>query len=182
MSARPAGLVLYGPPAVGKSTITTHLTSLDPRFVVCPILKTGRGRTAGYTMVSSASLAARAAAGDLVTTWRRYGARYAIARSVLTRIAGSGSVPVVQLGSVRALTAVTHVTALRWTVVQLWADRTVCADRARRRNTGDLDARMAAYDQTHQLARCQVNLHLDTGRISIPAAACVIRRAVPHPA
>ncbi|MGV9303830.1 hypothetical protein ACWDLG_10705 [Nonomuraea sp. NPDC003727] len=35
------GIVLYGPPASGKDTVTAALRRLDPRFVLLPKLKVG---------------------------------------------------------------------------------------------------------------------------------------------
>jgi len=174
--AAPAGLVLYGPPAVGKSTITSALTAFDAQFALFPVVKAGPGRTAGYAMVSGDEFAERAAAGDFVFTWERYDARYAISASALARFADEGLVPVVHLGSVAAVQAVTAASPLRWTVVQLWASREICEDRARHRSTGDVAARLAAYDQTTKLDIAQ--LTLDTGLTSAAEAAQAIRNVV----
>ncbi|RSN05996.1 kinase [Streptomyces sp. WAC 05977] len=172
------GLVLYGPPAVGKSTVTDALTALDPRFALFPVVKAGPGRTMGYAMITGDEFAERAAAGDFVFAWERYDAQYAISASALTRFADEGLVPVVHLGSVAAVQAVTAVPSQHWTVVQLWAGRDVCEDRARRRGTGDVAARMIAYDQTAKLVNDAVELTLDTSLTSPAGAAQAIRAVI----
>lgn len=176
--AAPAGLALYGPPAVGKSTITARLAELDARFALFPVVKSGPGRTAGYTMVSADEFTERAAAGDFVFVWERYDSCYAVSASELARFAADGQVPVVHLGSVEAVQAVVAVAGLRWTVVQLWASRDVCRARARSRGTGDLAARLAAYDRTALLGPELAQLTLDTEKVDAAQAARAIQAAV----
>ncbi|TQS03808.1 guanylate kinase, partial [Microbispora hainanensis] len=48
MTAPPVGVVLYGPPASGKNTITAAMHRHDPRFRLLPKLKVGAGRADGY--------------------------------------------------------------------------------------------------------------------------------------
>jgi guanylate kinase len=52
----PYGIVLYGPPASGKDTITAALHRLDPWCVLLPKLKAGTDRTDGYEFVSAEHL------------------------------------------------------------------------------------------------------------------------------
>jgi guanylate kinase len=177
----PAGLVLYGPPAVGKSTVTSTLNRLDRRFKLFPIVKAGPGRSAGYTLVTAARFAAAAAAGDFIASWSRYGARYALSAPSLTLFARTGRIPVVHLGAVDILRAVTSVPTFRWTVIQLWATRDVCKRRARERQTADLPARLAAYDSTTRLTDDQAHLTLETDDLAPARAARIIRAAVFHP-
>lgn len=179
MSRREAsGLVLYGPPAVGKSTITAQLTKLDPRFTLFPVVKSGPGRTIGYAMVSADEFAKRAAAGDFVFTWERYGSRYAVSTSELSKFVSDGRIPVLHLGSVAAVKAITAEPSPLWTVVQLWASRRVCVERARARGTGDLAARLAAYDQTIRLSDELAQLTVNTDTVTPATAARTIQAAV----
>lgn len=176
MSA-PVGLVLYGPPAVGKSSVAGALAEIDARFALCPVVKAGPGRTEGYVMVSRAEFADLARAGRFVVSWERYGAQYAVSVDVLDQIAAEGRVPVVQLGSVATVQAVTAAPAGRWTVVQLWASREVCEARARARGTGDVATRMAVYDQTVKLGDDMAHLTLNTGLMSVSDVAYAVRAA-----
>lgn len=177
-TAATAGLVLYGPPAVGKTTIATRLAELDCRFAPFLVVKAGPGRTDGYTMISANEFVRRAAADDFVFTWERYDAYYAVSKRQLTMFADEGRVPIVQLGVVPAVQAVTAFSALRWIVVQLWANRKVCEDRVRNRGTGDLAARLAAYDQTVRLDSRQAQLTLDTDQVDEVDAARTIQAIV----
>jgi guanylate kinase len=171
------GVVLYGPPAAGKDTITAVLVALDAQFAHLPVVKAGSGRTASYRMVTDDEFDQRMVTGDFVFAWRRYDSRYAVSRSALDELA-KGAIPVVHLGSVPAVRAVTSVSAFRWIVVQLWIARETCEARARARNTGDLDARLAAYDQTERLGTDMVQLTIDTETTSSAQAAQAIRSLV----
>jgi hypothetical protein len=45
-------VILYGPPAAGKGTVTKALTRLDNSYWLYQSLKVGPGRTAGYRMAA----------------------------------------------------------------------------------------------------------------------------------
>lgn len=177
-STPPAGLILHGPPASGKSTITAELTKVDPRFQLFPIVKAGAGRTAGYTMVDDDKFAAREAAGEFVFRWARYGARYAVAASDLTAALRGDRIPVVHLGSLGAVAAITAVRSAQWTVVELWISRAECERRSRSRRTGDVAARLAAFDQTRPLPVGSAALVLNTEHATVTQAVDDIRQAV----
>lgn len=76
------GMILYGPPAAGKDTITAALRQLDPRYVLFQRIKAGPGRSTGYRMADADALDALRAAGDVIYEHQRYGATYVIDRPI----------------------------------------------------------------------------------------------------
>ncbi|MGW2147489.1 hypothetical protein ACWCOT_24525 [Nonomuraea bangladeshensis] len=115
------GVVLYGPPASGKSTVTTALGQLDPRFVLVRKLKAGDCRGTEYDFVTVEELARLRAAGRLLSETRRYGNTYAIDRHQVSGLITAGHVPVVHLGNIADLRRLTE--AGPWMTVLLWIPR-----------------------------------------------------------
>lgn len=167
-----SGIVLYGPPASGKDTVTAALG--DPYRMV-PRRKAGPGRTTGYHMVTDDELAAlRSQPGEVLWQVERYRATYVLTRSDLAETAAIG-VPVLHVGQAEAVPAVT-VPGIAWTVVELWCPREVAAARIAARSTDDDAARLAAYDATPRLAAPDVSLDTDT--VQPAQAAQIIRETV----
>jgi guanylate kinase len=171
------GVVLYGPPASGKDTVTRELVALDARFQQFRRLKCGAGRTDGYRVVNAAQM--QAVSDDLVWTNERYGAVYAVDRAGLIEALREG-VPVVHLGQPEAVEAVCGaVEDVRWLVVALWCDRDTAHARLRSRGSGDLGERLDVWDQTPTLPApaCTIN----TGLVNPSAVAQLIADAVSAP-
>lgn len=166
------GVILYGPPAAGKDTVTAELVALDPRFTHFERLKCGPGRTAGYRMVEPEQLAALPSEVVLWTN-RRYDAVYLVDRPGLAAIWQTGRIPVVHLGQPEAVTAVTAGTpAARWLVVELHAPLPVLRARIEARGTGDDAARVTAAIETPRLDGA--DLVVDTGTVSAAEAARLV--------
>ncbi len=91
------GVILYGPPASGKDTVTTALSDLDPRYAQFARLKVGTGKATGYRMGTPEQLHELEAAGDVVYANSRYGNTYVIDRPGIDAAFAAG-VPVVHLG------------------------------------------------------------------------------------
>ncbi|MGH3686136.1 MAG: hypothetical protein ACRDRU_06545 [Pseudonocardiaceae bacterium] len=76
-------VILYGPPAAGKDTVTNALTWLDSSYQLYQRLKVGAGRTAGYRRTTLSHVDALRSAGCVIWETRRYGALYVIDRASL---------------------------------------------------------------------------------------------------
>ncbi|MFI2662083.1 kinase [Micromonospora carbonacea] len=170
------GVILYGPPAAGKDSITSALRQLDSRYTLYPRLKAGPGRTTGYRMADEATVDALRANGDVVWENRRYDAVYVVDRPSLAQRLDTG-IPVVHLGQRPAVNAVTEaIPGSRWFVVYVWCPRDVAEERIIARGTGDTDARLAAWDATEPLPGS--DLMLNTAQVLPLDAARQIDRHV----
>jgi guanylate kinase len=143
------GILLYGPPASGKDTVTQSLVMLNPDYVPFRRLKVGSGRTYGYRLATLEEVAALRVQGLVLYENERYGNRYIIDRPELDRLISAGLTPVVHLGQFAGLSAVTRY-PLDWVPVLLWCSRETTRQRLQQRGgTDDLDERLLAWDETH---------------------------------
>ncbi|MFI1621824.1 guanylate kinase [Streptomyces lydicus] len=143
------GVILYGPPAAGKDTITTALTELNSRYAQFARLKVGTGKSTGYRMGTAAQLRELEAAGDVVYANARYGNTYVLDRPGLNTAFVAG-VPVVHLGQVDGIRALVDGYPAAWAVVLLWCPREVTEQRSVGRGDRDTAARLAAWDATRE--------------------------------
>ena len=171
------GVILYGPPAAGKDTVTQALRDLDPGYRLFSRLKVGSGKSTGYRMGTAEQLSELAAAGDVVYRNTRYGNTYVIDRPGLNE-AFSAGVPVVHLGQVEGIHALVKSYPAAWAVVLLWCPREETAVRSAIRGDADTEARLAAWDAT----RADIEAHpgqvwdlsADTAEVAPPEAARLI--------
>ncbi|MFI9406241.1 kinase [Nocardia sp. NPDC052316] len=171
------GLVLYGPPASGKDTVTFALTAFDPRYRLFHRMKLGPGRTIGYRMVTANVLAELERSGEIVWENTRYDARYVIDRPRLVEMLDGDLIPVVHAGQPEVITAVRRATpTATWTIGQLWCPRDVAESRIIGRSTGDVEARLRAWDATPQLTDADISV--DTSLLDPIASADAIHRVV----
>ncbi|MEV6549224.1 guanylate kinase [Streptomyces sp. NPDC051597] len=143
------GVILYGPPASGKDTVTAALTELNSKYAQFARLKVGTGKAAGYRMGTAEQLHELEAAGDVVYANSRYGNTYVIDRPGLDAAFAAG-VPVVHLGQVDGIRALVDGYAADWLVVLLWCRREVTKQRSAGRGDSDTAARLAAWDATRE--------------------------------
>ncbi|MFI8204839.1 guanylate kinase [Streptomyces sp. NPDC085937] len=168
------GILLYGPPASGKDTVTAALTELDPRYTPFTRLKIGNGRTKGYRMGSQEQLAELEARGDVIYRNDRYGNIYVVDRPGLEHAMGGG-IPVVHLGQMAGIEQVTARFPAHWTRVLLWCSKDTTARRSPLRGDTDTHARLVAWDATQaDLAahpHSEWELRVDTEETAPPEAA-----------
>lgn len=157
-----AGVILYGPPASGKDTVTEALTEADPQFALFRRIKCGNGRVTGYRVADPATVERLSAADDVVWSNEQYGAIYVVDRTGLADHLERGF-PVVHLGQVAAVEAVTMATPTTvWLVIGLWCPRDLAAARLATRGSTDLGRRLAVWDATPPLKppACTLNTEL----------------------
>jgi len=176
------GVVLYGPPASGKDTITQELVGLDAAYVHFAKLKAGTGRTAGYRLSSAEELDALRAKSQLIHEITRYGATYAVDTPHLDELLKAGLIPIVHMGQLAGVDALQR-HSVRWLDVLLWCPRDVTEQRLRQRGSSDVARRLVAWDET--LADLTVGggeprftLALRTDALPPTAAAGIIHRAL----
>ncbi|MGP3635591.1 phosphotransferase-like protein [Streptomyces sp. 24-1644] len=143
------GVILYGPPASGKDTVTAALTELNSKYTQFARLKVGTGKAAGYRMGTAEQLHELEATGDVLYANARYGNTYAIDRPGVDAAFAAG-VPVVHLGQVDGVRALVDGYPADWSVVLLWCSREVTEQRSAGRGDSDTAARLAAWDATRE--------------------------------
>ncbi|MGK5446376.1 phosphotransferase-like protein [Streptomyces radiopugnans] len=162
------GILLYGPPAAGKDTITAALTELDARYAPFTRLKIGSGKTRGYRMGTPEQLADLEARGDVIYRNDRYGNIYVVDRPGLDQAMEGGRTPVVHLGQMVGMERVTALFPAHWARVLLWCSKETTARRSSQRGDTDTAARLAAWDATradlaaHPRARWDLRVDTDT--------------------
>ncbi|WP_327089202.1 guanylate kinase [Nonomuraea sp. NBC_01738] len=176
------GIVLYGPPASGKDTVTAALHRLDPRFVLLPKLKVGAGRAAGYEFVTSEHLDKLRDEGRLLVETCRYGNVYAIDRQAVDTRHAAGHVPIVHMGNIPDLRRLLDRVPDSWLRVLLWVQREVTERRSQARGDTDTTKRLAAWDETVEDLGANADagffhLRLHTDQLSPDAAAKEIMSA-----
>lgn len=149
MSRKKQGVILYGPPAAGKDTVTRFLAELHPQYGQFARLKIGSGRSVGYRMGTPAQLRELKAADDVVYANSRYGNIYVLDRPGLDSAFAVG-LPVVHLGQIDGIRALVNGYAADWSVVLLWCPREVTAHRTAGRGDSDTAERLAAWDATRE--------------------------------
>ncbi|ORT51526.1 guanylate kinase [Frankia sp. KB5] len=178
----PDAVILYGPPAAGKDTITAALTSRDDRFVHFDRLKVGAGAPSRYRYATADDLTRLQDRGQILYVNERYGNIYAIDRPRLDEITGTGRIPVVHLGQVAGIAALRAEYPARWLTVLLWCPRDITADRLRQRGSTDIPDRLRAWDETRAdltgMSPAEFGMVLRTDQRTPEAIAEQIRRQV----
>jgi guanylate kinase len=178
-----SAIILYGPPAAGKDTVTTALSHLDARYVGFGKLKLAaeHGDQTNYRIIGSEALARLRHDGMVIYENARYGNRYIVDKPGLSAAFAAGHIPVVHMGQVAGVRALQAYPA-RWLPVLLWCPRHVSGERAHRRGSPDVAARLTAWDETlHDLDNAAPDdfaLRVDTDRHEPHEAAQLIHAAL----
>lgn len=175
------GVILYGPPAAGKDTVTRCLADLDTSFSLFSRVKIGPGRSAGYRMSTPEQLQELRVSGAVVYENARYDSTYVTDRPGLDAAFKAG-VPVMHLGQVNGVRAVLDGYPACWLTVLLWCPREVTEARSAGRGDADTPARLAAWDATRADLDANPSFRFDltirTDEVAPEAAAAQIRRAL----
>lgn len=144
------GVLLYGPPAAGKDTVTAALAALDLCYVPFARLKIGSGRTRGYRMGTLEQLKEMEARDQVLYRNDRYGNTYVVDQPGLRDATADEQVPLIHLGQIVGLQAVADGFPARWWRVLLWCPREITEQRSAARGDGDTPARLEAWDATER--------------------------------
>ncbi|MFJ9447160.1 HAD hydrolase-like protein [Kitasatospora sp. NPDC101235] len=178
------GVILYGPPAAGKDTVTRALADLDTEFSLFSRVKVGPGRSAGYRMGTPEQLEKLRTSGAVVYENLRYESTYVTDRPGLDTAFTAG-VPVMHLGQVDGVRAVLNGYPAQWLTVLLWCPREVSEARSIGRGDADTSARLAAWDATRADLDAnpdfQFDLTIHTDAVTPAAAAAQIRQTLTTP-
>ncbi|MBW1603494.1 guanylate kinase [Streptomyces sp. JJ66] len=176
------GIILYGPPASGKDTITAALTEQNPQLVLFTRLKIGEGRSQGYRMGTVEQLDQLEATGDVIYRNDRYNNIYVVDRPGLDAVYTAGQVPVVHLGQIAGIRALTARYPATWLAVRLSCPRNVTEQRSALRGDTDTQARLAAWDATdtdlQANATTRWDLHLRTDQQPARESALAVLKAL----
>jgi guanylate kinase len=155
------GVILHGPPASGKSTVTRELISLKSGFRNFKTIKVTTDSSFGdYEFLTPIEFNRVENENRIVWQIHRYDAIYAIDR---LRLADDllCSVPIVQVGQAGAVGAVVkEFSDTTWVTVDLRCDRQSARARLVARNPREVELRISVWDKTPQLDNC--TLVLDT--------------------
>lgn len=178
------GIILYGPPASGKDTITAALIERNPRLVQFTRLKIGEGRSQGYRMGTIEQLHQLEAAGNVIYRNDRYDNIYLVDRPGLDAAFADGHVPIVHMGQIAGIKALETGYPASWLSVQLACSRDVTKRRSTLRGDTDTPARLSAWDATEADLQAHAahgwDLHLRTDQQSASESAQTIIEALSH--
>lgn len=178
LESRSRIVVLFGPPAVGKDTVTAVLTAKSARYEHFRKLKCGSGSRHGYTIITTDQLIDLRAAGRVVSEVARYGSVYVVERNHLETSLAAGRCVLIHSAEVAEARALLELGAI---LVLMECSRAVAAERLRRRDPKTVDERLQVWDQVQSnldLLNDAATLRLSTDSLDAPTVASFIDRVV----
>ncbi len=152
-------ILLSGPPASGKDSLTEALHGIDPKFVHFRKHRAGSGGQPGAAYIDiSVSQFERMAQQNRFAQWHdRYGRYYGVAVEELDRTLSTAKIPIIHVGKYQNLLALRQHPLLRPALsILLLCSRAAAGVRLENRHAGQLgevEARLAAFDQEQQTLR-----------------------------
>lgn len=175
------GVILFGPPASGKDTIGAALLALGHDYELFQRLRVSSQPKVGYRPISDADADEFERKGLVIYSNERYGNRYVVDTPGLDQLIDKQCIPVVHIGQVEGVSAVSGHRGL-WLTVHLTCTRETTAARSEHRGDLDIGSRLAAWDETEADLRRHhsfvFGLTIDTDLIGPIEAARLIHQAV----
>lgn len=171
------GVVLFGPPASGKDTVTDALNQMDPQFVPFRKLKVGEGNWRGYRRTTSDELNRLASAGRLISVVRRYGNTYAVDSDELNALESRNLVPLIHTTDLTELAVLTQRPG--WRSVLLWTPLRTARTRLLARSHSDVGERLDLRSLTLRALGWEpppFDSIVDTSQVPAPETARVLVR------
>jgi guanylate kinase len=147
-------LLLYGPPASGKTSITRLLHELDSTVTLFPTYKIGNGSCEDYRFTTEAHYLSLKQAKQIVFANRRYNNKYFVDLPTLTKLQAADKKVVLHIGGVSKMSFLRLRKALpeKWLFVELQNSLEVCKKRTVRRGDEDVAKRLATWERMAQFA------------------------------
>jgi guanylate kinase len=175
------GIVLYGPPAAGKDTITVELTKLSRPYVLFDRMKVGTAGEGKYRYVDVEKLRQVRERGQVVYENEQYENRYVVDSFRLEELFGADRVPIVHIGQLAGIDALRSYEAA-WFVVCIWCPREHARERLTERGSSDIEARLAVWDETQDelvnVLPDSFDMWFDTATIEPADAAALIHAGI----
>lgn len=177
MSVDPQGLIIYGPPASGKTSIASALKSYTDKFVPFRKIKCGGTTSDEYRQADPAKIAALRNSRSIIYENSRYGNLYVVDKSEVDRIFAQSRIPIIHIGQIEGIRAIKSYHAA-WTSVLLWCSDKVSEERLHARGSQDVEERLSIWletkiDITNRLD-ADFSFEIDTGRFSISESVAKI--------
>ena len=154
------GVILYGPPGSGKSTITKLLQQTLRGGTKIRLIKVANGTNDEYLHMSRAEFN-KIEPFNILWSTERYGTTYAIRKDSIVHLESSLT-PIIELGQAKAIKAVEAATDYKWFKVSLQCTKETAARRLTSRKRQE-----ERIDNWHNTEPIDADVTLDTTHLSV---------------